>query len=109
MFYGQWDTTLDDKWRVIIPCPWRTHFRGASVALRKGKKGCLEIHPRSFPVTRDLAPWTVYVPFERRKKTGERRFVIPPFFRDTLTFFYGRSITLAGRIEYLEVWPRPLV
>ena len=101
MFYGQWDTTIDEKWRLSLPNYINGHFQNF-VMLKEGKV-CLEIYKAKTgeKIERIDSP---FIFFQRIKNKG---FVVPKIFRDSVSFYFGKRVTLAGRGSYLEIWPRP--
>lgn len=114
MFVGQWETTLDNKWRLTLPREVAKQFN-KSLLLKEGKN-CLEIHKPRTIISKKEAPFTSLQNIKIQKiqkgkknqyKEAVKRVVIPPFLRDSNSFTCGATVTLAGRNTYLEIWPRP--
>jgi len=99
MFYGQWETTIDEKWRLRLPSYISRHFQNF-IMLKEGEN-CLEIHKPLRRISEDDAS---FIFFQKIKK---KRFIIPCFLRRSVSFYFGKKVTLAGRGSYLEIWPRP--
>lgn len=99
MFFGQWEIKIDDKWRLAIPSAVREYFNDF-LFLKEGMDGCLEIY--SLLDLDYLDPSFLFK--ERIKKN---RIKIPAPLRKSISFYFGKKITLVGRGYSLELWPRP--
>jgi len=102
MFYGRFDTTVDDKWRMHIPSSLAREFESANLLLTFSREGCVRIYPEGFPFQRDYFPYLQKAVIRRGN-----RVVIPVRLRGSVSFHYGTNVTLAGYGGYLELWPRP--
>jgi len=100
MFLGRWDTKIDEKWRLYIPPTISKEF-GKSVLLKEGKDGCIWVCKPNLSGIEDFSQ--VFV--ERIKNRG--RVTIPDFLRSSNSFYYGRKVTITGKRDHLEIWPRP--
>ena len=103
MIVGRWDVAVDDMWRITIPHAVHTCI-DFTVFLRLNENGCIEIHPKSRTIRVEDAP---YIHEVRAEKTNrEMRVLVPCQLRDSTSFFFGRHVTIAGRVTYFELWPR---
>jgi len=104
MFYGKWETQVDGKWRLNFP-----YYIGKQlenfVIIKEGDN-CLEIHKPSFVISEKDAPFVSLQEVKNGPNKG-KRITIPQFLRKSVSFYFGRKVILAGRGEYLEIWPRP--
>jgi DNA-binding transcriptional regulator/RsmH inhibitor MraZ len=99
MFWGQWETAIDNKWRVNLPSSLNKKFNNY-VLLKEGKN-CLEIHRPLSKISKEDTPFMYF------QEIKGKRFIIPRFLRKSKSFYFGRKIIIAGRGSYLEIWPRP--
>lgn len=110
IFLGQWDTTLDEGWRLTLPREVAKKFN-RRLLLKEGKN-CLEIHRSEIGVSEMTAPFASFQPIKIQKMkkaghdNGSKRVTIPPFLRQSDSFACGTTVTLASRGGYLEIWPR---
>ena len=112
MFLGKWDCTIDKKWRLVIPAELNSQFKTA-VLLKEGDDGCIQIkaHQRINEMDEPVSAFKVKIRVGKQKSQRryfkKERVIIPRFFRNSTSFFYGRKVTIAGKGNYLELWPRP--
>jgi len=99
MFYGRWEITIDENWRLRLPNSLNEQFQDF-VLLREGQH-CLEIHKINERVEETNAPFIFF------QKIKNKKFTIPQVLRKLNSFFFGKNVILAGKGSYLEVWPRP--
>lgn len=104
MFCGQRDTIIDEKWRLIITA---NKELGSYVLLREGDDGCIQIHRPSIALEQAQYPFAFRVKLMSANGKSNRRISIPPSLRDSVSFFYGRTVILAGYRDYVVIWPRP--
>lgn len=63
MFYGRWDWTIDDKWRLGIPADLKETV-GKRVALYEGGRNCVVLEP---------LPDNIFLRFLRKSVVGFSR------------------------------------
>lgn len=104
-FLGTRIATLDYKWRLVLPCDIAKQFNKR--LLFKEVNGCLEIHRMSLIFRRDAPHTSVQKIKIQRVNNGQAKKVvmIPPFLRGSNSFFFGKKVVLAGKGDYLEIWP----
>jgi len=110
MFFGKWDLRIDEKWRLHIPAVIRKQFNNSnSVILYEDNDGCLRIEkpPLSQSIVYPSAIYIIDIKKGRRGRESEKWFLVPKYLRGSTSFYYGRKVTLVGRGNYLEIWPRP--
>ncbi len=101
MFFGQFDTTVDHKWRLLLPSSLVGNLDDY-IFLRISENGCVRIYPN---VSRFKEKDYPYI-FKCIVKKGNR-VVIPTQLRDSISFYYGKKITVVGYGHCLELWPQP--
>jgi DNA-binding transcriptional regulator/RsmH inhibitor MraZ len=106
MFYGQWDLVLDTKWRLNFPSDVNNYIPDY-VLVRLDRDGCVQIHPVIQSNSNPKNPLSVFLKKVEIDSRGRRRIVIPPPFRGSNSFYYGRKVKLVGRGSFLELWPWP--
>lgn len=101
MFIGKWDTKVDEKWRLYLP-PGVKKELGSSLLLKEEENnGCVVIcKPDSLAKENPSDIFILTI-----KNAG--RISIPEPFRNSTSFYFGRKVTLAGKGDHLEIWPRP--
>lgn len=99
---GRWDVTIDNKWRLNIPAALQSQVDNF-VLLEEGEDGCIKI--KKPPLKADEDPTSIFIIEVEQRKYG-KRILIPQSLRGSTSFFYGRKVTLAGKGDYLELWPR---
>lgn len=109
IFLGTRVTTLDYKWRLVLPCDIAKQFNKR--LLLKDGSNCLEIHRPSVLIFREDAPYASIqkIKIQRVKRDGSDQIkkvvMIPPYLRRSNSFYLGRKVILVGRGDYLEIWP----
>ena len=103
MLYGRWDYSVDSKWRVRIPKEISKHL-GERVLIFEDENGCVrienlpsEMNERHFPYVHKLS---------KGKSKEEKRLLIPPYLRGSISFMFENKVTLVGMGDHLEIWPR---
>ncbi|QSO49825.1 division/cell wall cluster transcriptional repressor MraZ [Alicyclobacillus mengziensis] len=115
MFMGEYQHTLDDKGRVIVPAKFREGL-GESFVMTRGLDKCLFVYPqseweileqklKSLPMTR--ADARSFVRFFLSGATEcaldkQGRIVIPTLLRDYATL--DRDIVVLGVSNRVEIW-----
>ncbi len=102
MFCGQFDTAVDNKWRLTIPSSLVGDIRNDHLILALSDDGCVRIYPDTSRFKEKDYPYLYRVPVRKGN-----RVVIPTQLRDSISFYHGKKITVAGRGKFLELWPRP--
>lgn len=102
MFYGRFDTTVDSKWRLCLPSSLAGELESIDLLLTLSHEGCVRIYPDSFSFQQEDFPYLNKGVIRRGN-----RVVIPRKLRDSISFYYGTNVTVAGYGSYLELWPRP--
>lgn len=100
MFFGRWDTKVDEKWRVYIPKNILDEF-GGKILLKEDKHGCIIIKKPNFSKIKNYSNSFV----EKIKNGG--RIKIPEPLRNSTSFYFGKNITIISKGEYLKIIPRP--
>lgn len=101
MFYGKWDTKIDEKWRLYIPPAIKKEF-GKEVLLKEGEEdGCVFVCKLDFSQVKDHSEI-----FIGRIKNGGR-ITIPEFLRNSTSFYFGKNVTVSGKGDHLKIMPRP--
>lgn len=117
MFIGEFQHTLDDKGRIILPARFRERL-GSSLVLAPGQDRCLAVYPvtvfarkveqmRRLPsedtkvraYKRTLLAWA-----EEATPDGQGRVTVPARLREYAGL--DREVTIVGADEHLEVWDR---
>jgi len=101
MFYGRWNTKVDEKWRLYLPHVINKQF-GRSVLLKEDEEGCVTVQKSDLP-ERGEDPSLLSV--EKIRNGG--RVTIPDPLRGSTSFYYGKNVTVVGRGDHLKIWPRP--
>jgi len=106
------EAIIDYKWRLTIPSSVVDRvflMEEDEVFLTKKKDGCLEIYftQPSGLLSSDLETPIIQVKTMRNRRNSPVRLIIPAFFRDATSFFYGRSVMIADFGKKIELWPRP--
>ena len=89
---------IDSKWRIYIPKKIREEFKD-SVFLTIGEEDTVIILNQS-----DSEKYSFN--FEVNI-SSQGRITIPDFFRDSISFFYGKKVDLVEFEDRLEIWPCP--
>jgi MraZ protein len=115
MFFGQYDHSLDDKGRVILPAKFR-HLLESGAYMSKGRERCLAVYTTE--------GWNqVAQQVQESAKRGQRerlaaaaffagatdaapdkqgRVVIPPVLREYAGL--DRDLVIAGQFTHIEIW-----
>lgn len=105
------EATVDYKWRLTIPAMVAERaslLEEDEVYLTVKEDGCLEVYfvqPSRLPASSG-AP-IMQVKTVQNKNDGQMRLMIPASLRESTSFFYGRSVTIADFGKKIELWPRP--
>lgn len=107
MLKGSKYAAIDDKWRLLLPANFAGDFAESndSVIITATNNGCLSIYP--YPEGMDYLPGSSEVSLRKNKKKNCVRITIPEWMRSSISFFYGRTITIAGKKDHIELQPRP--
>lgn len=108
MFYGQWNSHVDYKWRVYIPCQLvRDGKIGNYIVVSVNEEdGCIRIENPPINQQQIKDPASVYILSLRESKNHSKRFVVPKSLRESTSFYFGRKVTFVGKGDHLEIWPR---
>lgn len=113
MFYGKWDVVIDEKWRLRFPAAIEAKLDNF-ILLKEGTSGCLQIWKAPHKIEGEdsasvfiMEVETVDFQMTNGHWYRKRRMRIPISLRGAISFYFGRRVTLVGRGEYLELWPRP--
>lgn len=101
---GQRDITVDKKGRLVLPRELKEEL-SAHVVLSLAEDSCIRIDVLPFTHEADLS--AVLVSVEKDYYSGPRVCIPKVLRQKSVSFFYGRTVTLVGKGDYLEVWPRP--
>ena len=108
MFYGQYNAALDSKWRLLLPGEYAAEFGDNPDSTRilfvEGN-GCLQIF--LFPNGEDRGLPFQIARTQIKKCRSRGRITIPEMFRNSTSFYCGPTVTIAGKGDHLELWPRP--
>jgi len=103
MFFGIWNCKVDNKWRLTLPAAIRDGL-DEIVLLEKEDDGCIQIHHRN-NIQKDFFP--IFIVKVKQCKDRQKRILIPLVLRKSTSFYLGKRVTLSGKGDYLEIWPRP--
>jgi DNA-binding transcriptional regulator/RsmH inhibitor MraZ len=114
MFFGRHDTVIGRGWRLNIPAAFANDFlrnpNSMRIIVMEGRT-CVKIYPyREIGEHDGISPSDVAdVKLGKKEHNGSAclRMVIPEMFRDSLSFHYGKTVTIAGNGDHIEIWPRP--
>lgn len=101
MFCRKWDRDLDEKWRLIIPAEIKK-FR-TQVILKENDDGCIQLHKPSSGF-KNSSIWFKVRLTKSNKKT--KRITIPLDLHNSVSFYFGRKVTIVEKENYLVIWPR---
>lgn len=97
--FGEWVHEVDRNWRLVIPAPIRrTIGQDQVILLKLNAENCIEIEKASFEVKEIDSSATT-----RRIKNG--RITIPPWLRNSTSFYFGKKVMLTLQNGHCEVWP----
>jgi DNA-binding transcriptional regulator/RsmH inhibitor MraZ len=99
MFCGRWNLRVDKKWRLNIPTA--INGIGNFILLCENDDGCIRIENLPLGAAEVADPASVFI------IEAGKRILIPQSLRGSTSFYYGRRVTLAGKGDHLELWPRP--
>ncbi|HUX36040.1 MAG TPA: MraZ N-terminal domain-containing protein [Candidatus Paceibacterota bacterium] len=107
MLKGSKYAVVDDKWRLMLPAKFSADFGKShdSVIIASAGNGCLNIYP--YPAGVDRLSGSSEVSLRRSEKKKCVRITIPEWMRSSVSFFYGRTVTVAGKRDHIELQPRP--
>ena len=105
MFCGKWNASVDEKWRLNIPAAIGRGIENF-VLIKKDKDGCIRIEKPPLSIA-GVDQASIYIMEVKVGRSNGKRFLIPQSLRGSTSFYYGRKVTLVGKWDYLEVWPRP--
>jgi len=100
MFSGRWDTRLNEEWQLYIPTIINKGFGKFVLLKEKEENGCVMMTKIS-PQREENLP---HIFIEKIKNGGKIK--IPDPLRGSSSFYYGKNVTIVGRGDYLEIWPR---
>lgn len=114
LLLGRWDAIVDAGWRLAIPSPLASHLilpLNNSLLLQEREDGSIWIlrPPKNIGEVQDTTS-TFLVEVKESKGArvqNQKRILIPSSLRKSTSFFFGRKVTLAGKGDHLEIWPRP--
>ena len=106
MFLGKWDSSVDEKWRLVIPITIKGV--GSHVFLKEGNNnGCIQIYESLLLPAEEEDLSSIFPVKLRVSSGGLRRISIPEALRGSISFYFGKKVMIAGKGDYLEIWPRP--
>jgi len=106
-FLGQWPSLVDSKWRLKLPIKVAEKLNTDLVLVKRNKEDdCVEIHLKLSDTRKEDFPW-VFKERVQGKDNKMRRILIPKEFRDSVSFYFGKRVTIAGHGGHLKLWPRP--
>jgi DNA-binding transcriptional regulator/RsmH inhibitor MraZ len=100
MFYGKWSIKVDYKWRLAIPKKILKYFNDKVFLYQKNE--VIRIENFDNLLLFDKGENIFVCEF---KDNG--RILIPKYLRGSPSFYFGKTVLLAGRGDYIEIWPRP--
>ncbi|TBH21584.1 division/cell wall cluster transcriptional repressor MraZ [Thermus thermamylovorans] len=117
MPFGEYQYSLDDKGRVVVPAPFRD-FLEDGLVLTRGMEGCLYVFPSdrwrkieeqlvNLPLTDAEARAFVRFFYSGAHKTrmdNASRVLIPPPLRQFAGLEEGSEVVIAGAPGRLEIW-----
>lgn len=118
MFWGRRDTTVDREWRLTIPAAMRNQIDKSTplkeLLLKENDEGYIEIqeylapnNPNNSEIGDPASVFVVSASYNKKNKKGGARIKIPKELENSTSFYYGKKVTLAGKGDHLEIWPRP--
>ncbi len=120
MFSGEFEHTIDEKGRIIIPAKLRAELPGDEVFVTRGFDGCLFVFPpdawkemaerlAKLPTTNMQARFVSRMLFSgtdcRLDKQG--RILIPQTLRDHADIELGSEVVIVGVNSRIELWSKP--
>jgi DNA-binding transcriptional regulator/RsmH inhibitor MraZ len=106
MFYGTFDSSVDEKGRLNIPEPLKGEL-DKNVLLVMGKYDCVEIHTMAHGFLEKTSDPSIMFGVRVRKVKKNRRITIPRPLRDSDSFYFGNKVTLVGKGSFIRLLPRP--
>ncbi len=117
MPFGEYQYSLDEKGRVVVPAPFR-EFLGDGLVLTRGMEGCLYAFPldrwrkieeqlQGLPLTdREAQPFVrfFYSGAHKTRMDNASRILIPPPLRQFAGLKEGGEVVIAGAPGRLEIW-----
>lgn len=106
MFLGKRDSSVDEKWRLFIPTTIKGV--GSHVFLKEGNNnGCIQVYESLLLPAEEEDLSSIFRVKLKVNKNGVRRISIPEALRGSISFYFGKKVMIAGKGDYLEIWPRP--
>jgi len=93
VFLGEYQHSVDDKGRLVMPSKFRDHLAGGCV-VTKGQEHCLYVFP--------LDRWEIEVERVNRLPRTNRRNRLPPTLRTFADL--GKDVVVIGVADRLEIW-----
>ena len=93
---GEWVCKVDYKWRLVVPASIRKTI-GKVVSLKLNTEDCIEIKKFRSEQKGDS--------FVIAKSIKGGRITIPPWLRDSNSFYYGKKVMLVLQNGHCEIWP----
>lgn len=93
---ARWKCTVDNKWRLTIPVSIREEFK--DWVLFRINKECVKMTPN----TRNVSKLSVTHVIGKIKN---RRVMIPPQLRDSVSFYFGKKVMIVKKGNHYEIWP----
>ena len=107
--FFQRESVVDQKWRLTLPSDIVTRenlSQERKVFFKQGKDGCLLMY-FSEPISAKVVGVEISVASDKRAKIKNFRVLIPRELRDSLSFYFGKTLILADKGNCLSLWPRP--
>ena len=92
----KWAREVDYKWRLNIPASVRKTI-GPVILLKLNAEDCIEM--KKFSLSEDIDSSAI----ARRIKEG--RIIIPPWLRNSTSFYFGKKVMLTLQNDHCEIWP----
>ncbi len=104
MIYGKWNVSIDNKWRFLFPSAASCYFNNGKVILYESDDGCIRIE--KFSRKKEVEGFAVCFMKYKMGVSKGRRILIPRQLRNSISFFFGKKVTVVGKGTYLELHPR---
>ncbi|NCO89543.1 hypothetical protein COW77_00770 [Candidatus Wolfebacteria bacterium CG18_big_fil_WC_8_21_14_2_50_39_7] len=106
LMFGRWTRSIDNKWRLSLPAALGREIDNF-VLIYENEEGCIRIEKPPLKVDEVADPTSIFIIEVEKGGHNGRRILIPRSLRGSTSFYYGRKVTLVGKRDYLELWPRP--